>query len=72
MINVEAILVGLLSVAHTPEQAEHAAKEVLRIHAHELAEQIRGFSWSSGCASGCCDDERGAEKAADLIDLATS
>lgn len=41
MTNIEAILVGLLSVAHTPEQAEHAAKTVLRDHAHQLAEEQR-------------------------------
>lgn len=40
-MNVEAILIGLLSVAHTPEQAEHAAKTALSLHAHQLAEQIR-------------------------------
>lgn len=40
-MNVEAILIGLLSVAHTPEQAKHAAKTVLGQHAHELAEQQR-------------------------------
>jgi hypothetical protein len=40
-VNVRAILVGLLSVPHTPEQAEHAAETVLDLHAHELAEQIR-------------------------------
>lgn len=41
MTNVEAVLIGLLSVAHTPEQAEHAARTVLRDHAHYLAEQQR-------------------------------
>jgi hypothetical protein len=40
-MTIEAVLVGLLSVAHTPEQAEHAARTVLRDHAHQLAEQIR-------------------------------
>ncbi|MFI8351337.1 hypothetical protein [Streptomyces sp. NPDC085596] len=39
--NVHAILVGLLSVPHTPEQAEHAARTVLDLHAHELAERQR-------------------------------
>jgi hypothetical protein len=39
--NVEAILIGLLSAPHTREQAEHAARTVLRDHAHELAEQQR-------------------------------
>lgn len=41
MIDMEAILIGLLSTAHTREQAEHAAKTVLRDHAHQLAEQQR-------------------------------
>ena len=40
-VNMHAILVGLLSVSHTPEQADHAAREVLDQHAHELAEQQR-------------------------------
>lgn len=39
--NMHAILVGLLSVAHTRDQAEHAAREVLAQHAHQLAEAIR-------------------------------
>jgi hypothetical protein len=38
---MHAILVGLLSVAHTPEQADHAARSVLEQHAHELGEQLR-------------------------------
>ena len=41
MVNIHAILVGLLSVNHTPDQADHAAREVLHQHAHQLAEQIR-------------------------------
>lgn len=41
MVNMHAILVGLLSVSHTPEQADHAARSVLEQHAHELAEQQR-------------------------------
>ena len=36
--------------------------------AHELAEEIREHPWSEGCAAGCCDDDRGAQKAADRID----
>lgn len=40
-MNIEAILIGLFSVAHTPEQAQHAAREIMRLHAHELAEKIR-------------------------------
>ncbi|MFD8949482.1 hypothetical protein ACFV0B_11565 [Streptomyces xanthophaeus] len=48
MINVEAILVGLLSVSHTPEQAEHAAREVLSIHAKQLAEKQRAWADSFG------------------------
>jgi hypothetical protein len=40
-VNVHAILLGLFSVAHTPEGAEHAARTVLEIHAHELAQQQR-------------------------------
>ncbi|WAL93949.1 hypothetical protein [Streptomyces sp. Je 1-369] len=38
---IEAILIGLLSVPHTPEQAKHAAKEVMRQHAEELADRPR-------------------------------
>lgn len=40
-VNIHAILVGLLSVSHTPEQADHAARSVLEQHAHELAERQR-------------------------------
>ncbi|MFH9816167.1 hypothetical protein [Streptomyces sp. NPDC017230] len=64
-MNIEAILVGLLSVAHTPEQAEHAAKTVLRDHAHQLAETIR----NSKELRDYTDDHMGdCNMAADLID----
>lgn len=43
-VNMHAILVGLLSVSHTPEQADHAAREVLDQHAHELAEKQRALA----------------------------
>ncbi|MDX2697014.1 hypothetical protein [Streptomyces ipomoeae] len=43
-VNVHAILVGLLSVGHTPEQADHAARSVLEQHAHELAKQQRALA----------------------------
>lgn len=42
-VNMHAILVGLLSVSHTPEQADHAARTVLDQHAHELAEKQRAW-----------------------------
>jgi hypothetical protein len=61
--NPHTTLVALFSVAHTPEQAEHAAKTVLELHAHYLAEQIRQTPCDPGvdvCA--CC------AKAADAID----
>ncbi|MER7738863.1 hypothetical protein ABTX34_11150 [Streptomyces sp. NPDC096538] len=75
MTNIEAVLIGLLSTTHTREQAEHAARTVLRDHAHQLAEQIRentrarltrvtavhGEDWGRTWASG-------RERAADLID----
>lgn len=75
MTNLEAVLIGLLSTTHTPEQAEHAARTVLRDHAHQLAEQIRentrarlthvtaihGADWGRTWALG-------RERAADLID----
>ncbi|TXJ75418.1 hypothetical protein E2C11_23180 [Streptomyces lavendulae] len=64
-VNVHAILVGLLSVAHTPEQADHAARSVLDQHAHELAEQIRnaaGTKWDWWDAATIPDS------CADLID----
>lgn len=47
-VNMHVILVGLLSVSHTPEQADHAARSVLDQHAHELAEQQRAFLRSKG------------------------
>ncbi|MEU0659584.1 hypothetical protein [Streptomyces lavendulocolor] len=39
-VNVHAILVGLLSVAHTRAQAEHAAQEVLSIHARQIGADL--------------------------------
>ena len=45
-----------------------ALTEVQAEQSRRNAKKIRDFSWESGCISGCCDDERGAEKAADLID----
>lgn len=62
-VNMHAILVGLLSVSHTPEQADHAARTVLDQHAHELAEQIRAASLSWGRVP-----DMDADDAADLID----
>ncbi|WP_326779737.1 hypothetical protein OG481_02245 [Streptomyces longwoodensis] len=61
--NVHAILVGPLSAPHTPEQAEHAARTVLELHAHELAEQIRAADLEWG---GVPDMD--ARDAADFID----
>lgn len=70
-VNIEAILIGLLSVAHTPEQAEHAAKTVLGDHAHQLAEQQRKH-WTPRPPGETADYVRGLDdgfdKAADLID----
>ena len=63
IVNMHASLVGLLSVAHTPEQADHTARTVLDQHAHELAEQIRAASLDWG---GVPDMD--ADDAADLID----
>ncbi|MCX5598385.1 hypothetical protein OOK29_09570 [Streptomyces phaeochromogenes] len=68
--NVEAILIGLLSVAHTPEQAAHAAKEVLRQHAEQLADRQRKHfiprqpGWTAEYIRGLDD---GLDAAADLI-----
>ncbi|KOG77892.1 hypothetical protein ACZ90_15410 [Streptomyces albus subsp. albus] len=66
-------LVALFSVAHTPEQAEHAAKTVLNQHARYLANRQRthfgvgSAPVSAHCAEGC-DFCRGVASAADLID----
>lgn len=73
MINMHAILVGLFSVAHTPEQADHAAREVLNQHAQELAKLQRAhFGASDAPVRAHCDPDcdfcRGVIEAADLID----
>ncbi|CAL9664491.1 hypothetical protein SUDANB1_07140 [Streptomyces sp. enrichment culture] len=73
MINIEAILIGLFSVAHTPEQAEHAARTVLRDHAHQLAElQRHHFGIGNAPVRAHCDPDcdfcQGVTSAADLID----
>jgi hypothetical protein len=69
--NIQAILIGLLSVSHTPEQAAHAAREVLSQHAHALAEQQRNH-WMPRPPGETADYARGLDdgfdKAADLID----
>jgi hypothetical protein len=71
MVNIEAILIGLFSVAHTPEQAEHAARTWMRAHAHQLAEQQRKHfihrepEWTADYVRGLDD---GLDAAADLID----
>lgn len=69
-VNVQAILIGLLSVAHTPDQAEHAAKEVLAIHAHNLAEAIRRERDEADVPGSPATPDviRGMSHAADLID----
>ncbi|WP_127468794.1 hypothetical protein [Streptomyces sp. B27] len=67
------ILVGLFSVRHTPEQAEHAAKTVLEQHARYLANKQRAHFGvgnapaKAHCAEGC-EFCRGVASAADLID----
>jgi hypothetical protein len=71
--NIEAVLIGLFSVAHTPEQAEHAAKTVMRDHAHQLAEQQRRhFGIGNAPVRAHCDPDcdfcQGVTSAADLID----
>lgn len=50
-LNPHTTLVALFSVAHTPEKAEHAATEILRQHAHYLAEQLRNDA-AAGDKSG--------------------
>lgn len=60
-VNVHAVLVGLLSMPHTPEQADHAARTVLELHAHELAKQLRQQCEYGGMGRCCCP-------CADLID----
>lgn len=66
-VNMHAILVGLLSVSHTPEQADHAARSVLDQHAHQLAEEIREWAKEDGGAPeyGSIDN---VLEAADRID----
>lgn len=64
---MHAILVGLLSVNHTPEQADHAARSVLEQHAHELAELIREDTTATGEAN-----DQYALLYADLIERATA
>ncbi|MFC7983846.1 hypothetical protein [Streptomyces sp. NPDC057336] len=65
MTNIEAILIGLLSVAHTPEQAKHAARTVLRDHAHQLAESQRA---ALERGPGATWDYETGRALADLID----
>ena len=72
-MNIEAILIRLLSVARTPEQAEYAAKTVLHDHAHQLAEQQRRhFGIGNVPVRAHCDPDcdfcQGVTSAADLID----
>lgn len=31
------------------------------------SEKIRNHDWPMGCAAGCCDEDTGAQKAADLL-----
>ncbi|MFE4671069.1 hypothetical protein [Streptomyces sp. NPDC056723] len=70
-MNVEAILIGLFSAAHTPERAQHAATEVMRQHAHELAEKIRVDAQAQHDRSYSDNrifELKGARNAANLID----
>lgn len=73
-VNMHAILVGLLSVSHTPEQADHTARTVLNQHAHELADRQRnhfGVGDAPKVRAHCdpdCDFCRGVIETADLID----
>jgi hypothetical protein len=67
-VNMHAILVGLLSVSHTPEQADHAARSVLEQHAHELAEQQRAHADAMECYNGALYDGGQLHSLPDLID----
>jgi hypothetical protein len=69
-MNVEAILIGLFSATHTPEQAEHAAKTVLGLHAHQLAEEIRADRDAADVPGSPATPDmiRGMTHAAGLID----
>jgi hypothetical protein len=73
-VNPHTTLVALFSVAHTPDQAEHAAKTVLELHAHYLAEQQRnrfGVGDAPVLRAHCdpdCDFCQGVTSAANLID----
>jgi hypothetical protein len=73
VVNPHTTLVALFSVTHTPEQAEHAAKEILRQHARYLAEQQRNhFGIGDAPVRAHCDPDcdfcQGVTSAADLID----
>ncbi|NUP18378.1 MAG: hypothetical protein HOZ81_20300 [Streptomyces sp.] len=67
VVDQHTTLVALLSVAHTPEQAEHAAKTVLEAHARYLAEKIRAEKGSGTYEPGVIF-RGGMDFAADLID----
>lgn len=40
---------------------------LVNVARREAALRIAAHDWDQGCAAGCCDDSRGAEKASDLI-----
>jgi hypothetical protein len=40
---------------------------LVNVARREAALRIAAHEWDEGCAAGCCDDSRGAEKAAELI-----
>jgi hypothetical protein len=72
-VNPHTALVALFSVARTPEKAEHAATEILRQHAHYLAEQQRNhFGIGDAPVRAHCDPDcdfcQGVTSAADHID----
>lgn len=69
MTNIEAILIGLLSVAHTPEQAQQAARTALRDHAHQLAEKQRAHLRHQGYDTSCVCESCSACLATEYIDL---
>jgi hypothetical protein len=72
-VDQHATLAASLSVAHTPEQAEHAATTVLEQHARYLATRQRHhFGVGDAPRRAHCDPDcdfcRGVIEAAGLID----
>jgi hypothetical protein len=67
MLNAATRQVVRSMVGTDVTEAIRLVDSLVNMARREAALRIAVHEWDEGCAAGCCDDSRGAEKASDLI-----